>query len=222
MQDHPFSATDIRFSYASDQSLLVKIKENAGGSEHQQLVCLLKALEAAKIDGVVNLHPAYRSILIVFNPLALDHHVLEHKLCETISHLNAVPLPKPRTVEIQVQYGSEDGPDLNDVAMLHGLTPEQVIELHSTATYVVRFFGFVPGFAYLDGLPPEIATPRLAVPRQRVPAGSVGIGGNQTGIYPFATPGGWRLIGRTSTEIFQADRGASLLAIGDLVRFVPV
>ena len=106
---------------------------------------------------------------------------------------------------------------------MHGLTPQQAIELHASATYFVYFLGFVPGFAYLGGLPEALATPRLPTPRRSVPAGSVGIAGNQTGVYPFATPGGWRLIGRTPVAMFRPDRNdMSLLSIGDRVRFMPI
>ena len=123
-------------------------------------------------------------------------------------------------VEIPVSY---DGPDLNDVATLHNMTPEQVIELHSSATYIVYFVGFVPGFAYLGGLPGELATPRLQTPRKRVPKGSVAIGGTHTGVYPFETPGGWRLIGKTPVEIFDPESAElSRLLIGDQVRFTPL
>jgi inhibitor of KinA len=109
------------------------------------------------------------------------------------------------------------------VCAIHGLTPAQVIELHASAEYLVYFLGFVPGFAYLGELPEALVTPRLAVPRRRVPAGSVGIAGNQTGVYPFATPGGWRLIGRTPVAMFRDEReGFSLLTIGDRVRFAPI
>jgi inhibitor of KinA len=126
-------------------------------------------------------------------------------------------------VEIPACYGGEFGPDLTEVCAIHGLTPAQAIELHASAEYLVYFSGFVPGFAYLGELPEALVTPRLAVPRRRVPAGSVGIAGNQTGVYPFATPGGWRLIGRTPVAMFRAEReGFSLLAIGDRVRFAPI
>lgn len=132
-------------------------------------------------------------------------------------------LPEPRLVEVPVCYGGEHGPDLLDVAALHEMSPEHVVELHSSADYVVYFVGFVPGFAYLGGLPAEIATPRLPAPRKRVPTGSVAIGGSHTGIYPFVTPGGWRLIGKTPLQIFDGGRrGLSRLVIGDRVRFVPI
>jgi len=122
-----------------------------------------------------------------------------------------------------VCYGGKYGPDLSDVADMHGITPDRVIELHASANYIVYFLGFVPGFAYLGGLPEELATPRLAAPRRVVPRGSVGIAGNQTGIYPFSTPGGWRLIGRTPVSLFAPERnGMSLLSIGDRLRFTPI
>jgi inhibitor of KinA len=126
-------------------------------------------------------------------------------------------------VEIPVCYGGEFGPDLAEVCKLHGMAEAQAIELHASFEYLVYFLGFVPGFAYLGELPKELVTPRLAAPRKRVPAGSVGIAGNQTGVYPFATPGGWRLLGRTPIKMFRADSdGLSLLSIGDHVRFAPI
>src|SRR5436309_1088173 len=114
-----------------------------------------------------------------------------------LSRLEEVKLPEQRRVEIPVCYGGEFGPDLAEVCVMRGLTEAQAVELHASVEYLVYFLGFVPGFAYLGELPNELVTPRLAAPRKRVPAGSVGIAGNQTGVYPFATPGGWRLIGRT-------------------------
>jgi inhibitor of KinA len=112
---------------------------------------------------------------------------------------------------------------LNEIARLHALTPAQVIQLHASVTYTVYFLGFVPGFAYLGELPEGLATPRLDSPRRSTPPGSVGIAGNQTGVYPFSTPGGWRLIGRTPIAMFRPDRKAmSFLAIGDRVRFTPI
>ena len=123
-----------------------------------------------------------------------------------LDRLDAVDLPEPRELQIPACYGGEFGPDLKEVAALHGLTTAQVIELHASVTYIVYFLGFVPGFAYLGELPEALATPRLDTPRRTTPAGSVGIAGKQTGVYPFATPGGWRLIGRTPIAMFRPDR----------------
>src|SRR4029077_12970136 len=120
-------------------------------------------------------------------------------------------------------YGGEFGPDLDDVAQAHGLKPAEVIQLHASRTYHAYFLGFAPGFAYLGELPEEIATPRLESPRKKVPAGSVAIAGRQTAVSPFATPGGWRLIGRTPLPVFRSDRKPmELVSVGDQVRFRPV
>jgi KipI family sensor histidine kinase inhibitor len=184
---------------------------------------LLRLLELEPVAGVRNLHPAYCSLLVKFDVLKLQHEEVEAILGEYLARLEEVKLPEPRMVEIPVCYGGEFGPDLAEVGALRGMTAEQVIELHSSVEYLVYFLGFVPGFAYLGELPEELVTPRLATPRRKVPAGSVGIAGNQTGVYPFATPGGWRLLGRTPLAMFRADREElSLLSIGDRVKFVPI
>jgi KipI family sensor histidine kinase inhibitor len=212
-----------RFQWASDQSLLVYFGQEITIEAHQQVRKLLRLLELEPVAGIRNLHPAYCSLLVKFNGLRLRHDEVEAILRRYLERLEEIKLPKPRLVEIPVCYGGEFGPDLAEVCAIHGLTPAQVIELHGSAEYLVYFLGFVPGFAYLGELPEALVTPRLAVPRRRVPAGSVGIAGNQTGVYPFATPGGWRLLGRTPMAIFRTDRDAlSLLCIGDRVRFTPI
>jgi inhibitor of KinA len=131
--------------------------------------------------------------------------------------------PAARLVELPVCYDIEFGPDLDDVARWTGLAVDDVIKLHSGAEYLVCLIGFAPGFPYLSGMPPQLATPRLETPRISVPAGSVGIAGEQTGVYPLATPGGWRIIGRTPCALFSPDwRPPSLLTAGDVVRFRPI
>ncbi|PTQ55016.1 MAG: Allophanate hydrolase 2 subunit 1 [Candidatus Carbobacillus altaicus] len=126
-------------------------------------------------------------------------------------------------VEIPVHYGGKDGPDLIPLAEEKGLTPDEVIELHSSTVYTVAMIGFMPGFPYLEGLPDILASTRLPVPRLKVPAGSVGIGGSQTGLYPFESPGGWRIIGRTDAVLFDVRRNPpARFKMGDRVRFIPV
>jgi inhibitor of KinA len=211
------------FQFASDQSLLVYFGQEITLHAHRQVMKLLRLLQLEPVAGIRNLHPAYCSLLIKFDALRLRHDEMEAILRQYLERLEDVKLPDPRQVEIPVCYGGEYGPDLAEVCAIHGMTPAQAIELHASAEYLVYFFGFVPGFAYLGGLPEALVTPRLATPRRRVPAGSVGMAGNQTGVYPFATPGGWRLLGRTPLAMFQADReGLSLLSIGDRVRFAPI
>ena len=184
---------------------------------------LLRLLHLEPVAGVRNLHPAYCSLLVKFDALRLRHADLEAILRQYLARLDEIELPEARLVGIPVCYGGEYGPDLKEVAAMREMTEAQAIQLHASAEYLVYFFGFVPGFAYLGELPEELVTPRLATPRKKVPVGSVGIAGNQTGVYPFATPGGWRLLGRTPVPMFRADRDElSLLSIGDRVRFTPI
>lgn len=212
-----------RFQPASDRSLLVYFDQKIALDVHQRVRKLLRLLEREPVVGIRNLNPAYCSILVNFDALILNHGELESILLGYLDRLDALPLPDPRELEIPTCYGGEFGPDLNEVASLHRLTPAQAIDLHASATYIVYFLGFVPGFAYLGELPEALATPRLDTPRRSTPPGSVGIAGNQTGVYPFATPGGWRLIGRTPIAMFRPDREAmSYLSIGDRVRFTPI
>jgi inhibitor of KinA len=226
-----------QFQVASDQSLLVYFGSSGkeSGSEstprqnqittekHEQVRKLLRLLELQAIAGVRNLHPAYCSLLIKFDPSRLRHADLERTLREYIERMKEVRLPPSRVVEIPVCYGGEYGPDLKDVAKLHGMREDAAITLHASREYLVYFLGFAPGFAYLGELPETLITPRLSSPRKSVPAGSVGIAGSQTGVYPISTPGGWRLLGRTPAKMFRPDRAEmSLLSIGDRVRFVPI
>lgn len=217
------SADEARFERASDQSLLIYFGQHITRKANEQVRRLLRLLELEPVAGVRNLHPAYCSVLVKFDALRWRHEELAKQLRKYLVRLDQLKLPEPRHVEIPVCYGGEYGPDLEEVATLHKITPEQVIQLHASTEYLVYFLGFTPGFAYLGELPQELVTPRLAAPRKKVPAGSVGIAGNQTGVYPFETPGGWRLLGRTPVAMFRTDRdGLSLLSIGDRVRFVPV
>jgi inhibitor of KinA len=216
-------SSGLRFEAASDQSLLVYFGDGISRAVNAHVLKTLRMMQAQPIAGVRDLHPAYASLLINFDCFALTHAQLERIVRKYFERAEAAPLPEPRRVEIPVCYGGEFGPDLDDVAAAHGLAPSKVVKLHSSAEYFVYFLGFAPGFAYLAGLPDELATPRLAKPRKRIPAGSVGIAGNQTAVYPFATPGGWQLIGRTPVSMFRAGREPmSLLAMGDVVRFKPI
>jgi inhibitor of KinA len=226
----------VRFVKSSDQSLLVYFdppqadpsqaaapQSNALRQANENVRRLLHLLELQPVPGVRNLHPAYCSLLVKFDPRQLRHEELEEVLRHSLHGLEKVHLPESRLVEIPVCYGNEFGPDLQSVASLHGMSPEQVVSLHCSTTYLVYFLGFVPGFAYLGELPKALVTPRHATPRRKVPAGTVGIAGNQTGVYPCETPGGWQLLGRTPLALVRPEqKNLSLLAIGDQVRFKPI
>ena len=205
---------------ASDRSLFISFAEEITWQAHQSVRRAVDCLQGMR--GILNLHPAYTSVLVDFDPHLYDHQQAADLLARRLeAHRDDVP-PPDRLVEIPVRFGGESGPDLGDVALHTGLTPECVIELFSAAEYVVYFVGFSTCFPYLGGLPPALATPRLSAPRKHVPVGSVAIGGPQAGIYPLASPGGWRLIGRTALRLFDpAGVPPPLLRMGDRVRFVP-
>jgi KipI family sensor histidine kinase inhibitor len=211
----------VNFRPASDCSLIACFGEEISLEFHGEVVRLMRGLEALP-QGILNLHPAFASVLIDFDPRRWDHNQVEQLVRARLSQMESVPAAPARTVEIPVFYGGASGPDLEEVARHTCMSPTEVVCLHAGADYLVYFLGFSPGFPYLGGLPPRLATPRLAAPRPRVPAGSVAIGGSQTGVYPTESPGGWRIIGRTMLRLFdlEADPPA-LLRAGDHVRFVP-
>lgn len=201
--------------------MLVEFADEISPTVNRQVRTLLAALDATPPPGLLDLIPAYRTLLILYDPILLTDEQL-------IAHLSSLTwgessTPPARSITIPVIYGGEYGPDLDAVAEHSGLTPEEVIVRHSSAIYLVYFIGFSPGYPYLGGLDPALHTPRLTQPRLLVPAGTVAIGGQQTGIYPQATPGGWRLIGRTPTRLYDPDAAEPfLLRPGDEVRLRPI
>jgi len=204
---------------ASDRSLHVVFGDRISAESYASVVRLTHGLESAR--EVLNLHPAYTSVLIDFDPRRYTHERIE-ALVHACLESPRPPEPEPRQVDLPVEFGGECGPDLDDVARHTGLSPEGVVEQFTAAIYEVYFVGFATCFPYLGGLPPELATPRLSAPRKHVPEGSVAIGGHQAGIYPLASPGGWRLIGRTRLRLFDPQSvPPPLLRMGDRVRFVP-
>ncbi|MGA1996769.1 MAG: 5-oxoprolinase subunit PxpB [Bryobacteraceae bacterium] len=205
---------------ASDRALLVEFDRVISPAANAQVRSLTVAL--AGLRGILNLHPAFASVLVEFDPRLVAHDAVEALVRERAG-ASSEPDADDRLIEIAVRYGGDGGPDLEDVARHAGLAAEAVVKLHSSATYTVYFVGFATCFPYLGGLPEALATPRLSAPRKLVPAGSVAIGGSQAGVYPLASPGGWRLIGRTRLPLFDIHgEPPALLRMGDRVRFVPV
>jgi len=208
---------------ASDSSLLVEFGDTVAPRLNARVLALFRALMAEKDARIRNLHPAYASLLIDFDPLRMSHAELEAKVRRWVEDAPSEQNSGERTISIPVCYDAEFGPDLADVAAHNDISANEVIRLHTSGTYLVYFLGFSPGFAYLGGLPEKLRTPRLATPRGRVRAGSVGIAGEQTGVYPIDSAGGWRLIGRTPVTMFDpvADP-PSRLQPGDRVRFTAI
>jgi KipI family sensor histidine kinase inhibitor len=215
----PFLKLDIQ--PASDRSLLISFGPEISIDAHRRVMRASAACQELG-SGVVNLHPAFASLLIDFDPRLRTYVEVEALVRARLADIRDPPALESRTIEIPVVYGGDSGPDLLEVANHTGLDPARVIEMHTAPLYLVYFLGFAPGFPYLGGLPGELSTPRLQTPRKRVPAGSVAIGGSQTGIYPLASPGGWRIIGRTAARLFDPEANPpALLRPGDSVRFVP-
>ena len=214
----------MRIAPASDSALFIGFGDSISLETHRRVISLFRAVEQLQDPRIRNLHPAYTSLLIDFDPLSLTHEQLESLVAplivETLPSNPASNLEASGSVEIPVCYEREFAPDLATVAQHCLLTEEQVVALHTGGAYFVYFLGFSPGFAYLGGLSSQLQVPRLATPRKQVEAGSVGIGGAQTGIYPNASPGGWQLIGRTPLRMFDAsNEPPSLLQPGDRVCF---
>ncbi len=179
--------------------------------------------QEGKFDGLFETVPTYRSLLIYYDPEILNFDNLKEILLGIEEHLQKAAIPNPETLEIPVAYGGEYGPDLDHVASHNNISTEEVIEIHHAPTYLIYMLGFVPGFPYLGGMPQAIATPRLENPRTQIPAGSVGIAGSQTGIYPLDSPGGWQLIGRTPLKLFDpAKEDPFLPKPGHYLKFFPI
>lgn len=220
----------MRVEPLGDSALIVRLSDEF--SPETSLTTVLGAvrhLEAAAIPGVIEVAPAYNTIGVFYEParveLGPDESSFDVLATKIQSVLNAAAFETeneegPRAIEVPVCYDLEFALDLPDVAVRAGLSQDEVVRRHSTAIYRVSCVGFTPGFPYLTGLPTELATPRRATPRTEIPAGSVAIGGTQTGIYPRKSPGGWNIIGRTPLRLFDVRREPpALLQAGDQVRF---
>jgi len=206
---------------AGDSALLVSFEEVIDEEVNARIHAIADAVEKAGFEWLVEAVPTYSTVYVFYDPLKASFSEAKAAI-EPFLTVSPESF-RGRLVEIPVVYGGEYGPDIGFVAEHNGLTVDDVIEIHSGPTYRVYFLGFLPGFAYLGGMDERIATPRLEKPRLKVPAGSVGIAGKQTGIYPLESPGGWRLIGRTPLRLFDPGREPpTLLRPGDTVRFVPI
>ncbi len=228
---HEHSLTAAGISIASsptmhamgDAALLVRWPDAIDPATNARVLALLAALDRQPIAGIVDLVPAYASLLVIFDPLRMTASALRRGMRARLVAFGQFPdsaISATTTVEIPMLYGGMAGPDLADVARELGITPAEVVRRHTMADYRVYFLGFIAGFPYMGSVDAALLVPRLATPRTRVPAGSVGLADAQTGIYPQASPGGWRIIGRTARRMFDPARDPpALLRPGDHVRF---
>ncbi len=203
-----------------DAGFTVEFGHQIAPAIHDQVLAFTRALEARRWTGLRDIVPTYRSATVYVDPGSVKFESLDRRLLDLARTLPRSTSRKRHVVTIPVAYGGDYGPDLEDLATAAGLSPPQVVALHTSVEYRVYMLGFSPGFPYLGQVPEAIAAPRLAEPRSHVPAGSVGIAGFQTGIYPQECPGGWRLIGRTPARLYDPTRAKPfLLQPGDRVRF---
>jgi inhibitor of KinA len=225
-----------------DSAVTVQFGKSIDLATHRKIKALTAYLNENTFPGMIEYVPSFTSVTVFYDPYRVRNLEVQERgntrcfasdrsayeiVCslikQIVAELDDTNDPKPRVVEIPVCYGGEFGPDLEFVAEHNKLTANEVIEIHSNAEYLVYMIGFAPGFPYLGGMSERIATPRRPSPRLSIPAGTVGIGGMQTGIYPIESPGGWQLIGRTPTELFRPDENPpSLLQAGDIIRFRPI
>lgn len=223
LPEHP---SEIRMLKAGERGLVVEIGKVISPQVNAGVQRLAKRLSRKNLEGVLEIVPTYRSLLVCFDPLLLSRSDLVAAIARMlVSEMEPETGEEKmvRVVQIPVCYGGEHGPDLDYVARYHELSTDEVVAIHSSRPYLVYMLGFTPGFPYLGGMSDRIATPRLEEPRTKVAQGSVGIAGAQTGLYPIESPGGWRIIGRTPLKPFQP--GAAhpfLFSAGDYLQFNPI
>jgi KipI family sensor histidine kinase inhibitor len=206
-----------------DRGFLLEFGDGISREINEKVRRMALAIQAEAIEGIVETVPTYRSLLIIYNPGILSIKDLGRRLVQIEEGLQQIPLPEPGLTRVPVVYGGAYGPDLEEVAKYHQISPEAVIQLHCGNPYLIYMIGFMPGYPYMGELPQALVTPRLKTPRLVVPKGSVAIAQRQTGIYSMESPGGWQILGRTPVELFDPRKDPpALLQMGDYVQFYPI
>lgn len=209
--------------FSGDTSINVVFENVVSEKISNQVLSIAKLVERQHINGLVDIIPAYREVTFVFDPLVIDIASFKYFLEKQLNKMDGEIVDKNgRHYDIPVLYNDEVGLDLLEVAKYHGLSIEEVIHLHTAQAYRIYMLGFLPGFAYLGGLDAKLHTPRKNTPRLRIPAGSIAIGGEQTGYYPVDSPGGWQIIGQTPLVMFDSNRPEIKLHAGDRMRFYAI
>ena len=214
---------NVRFLLTGDTSLSVEFGDVINEAINHDIRAYKIALEKAGNPGIVETVPTYRSLMVHYDPSVIPYAQIRMKLEQLLDEMGEIEIPPSPVLEIPVLYGGEMGPDLPFVAENAGMSEEEVVKIHSSAEYLIYMLGFTPGFTYLGGMSEKIAAPRLKAPRVKIPAGSVGIAGTQTGVYPIDSPGGWQLIGRTPVKMYDPERETPILPeAGQYIQFFPV
>ena len=206
-----------------DSSVLIEFGKEISPEINARIATMIKLMKVQQIEGIVDMIPSFCALLINYDSRVISYSDLNKRL-ENVLKLDAkAEVAAAEVFEIPVCYGGKFGPDMANLVEHSGLSEKEIIEIHSGSDYLIYMLGFLPGFPYLGGLDERIHIPRLANPRIKIPAGSVGIGGAQTGIYPLDSPGGWQLLGQTPVKTYDPEREVPILfEAGDYIRFVPV
>ncbi len=214
----------MKFLKAGDSSLVIELGNEISTEINYNLKKITEYLDSLNHKGIKDLLPTYRSIIVYYNPLIITFDEIKSMVEKNIAISSEKGgKTKKEIVEIPVLYGGEHGPDIENIATHNNLTIEEVIDIHTSGEYLVYMLGFTPGFPYLGGMDKKIATPRLTTPRTKIPGGSVGIAGEQTGVYPIDSPGGWQLLGNSPLEFFNPVKEKPfLLKAGEYIKFVQI
>ncbi|WZL72222.1 5-oxoprolinase subunit PxpB [Clostridiaceae bacterium 35-E11] len=214
---------ETKYLTAGDRAVVVEFGDMISEPINSKVRAMMIAIDTRNMKGIVEMVPTYRSLLVHYNPLEIDYQNLIKELKVLENELDHIDIPLPQVIEIPTVYGGEYGPDIENVAKHNDLTIDEVIQIHTSREYLIYMLGFTPGFPYLGGMDEKIGTPRLKVPRTKISGGSVGIAGNQTGIYPIDSPGGWQLIGKTPLKLYDPYRHTPiLLQSGNYIKFVSI
>ncbi|GAP00366.1 5-oxoprolinase subunit PxpB [Fructobacillus ficulneus] len=209
--------------YSGDTSISVVFDNVVSATINDQVLYLASQVGQEQIPGILDIVPAYRTVAFIFDPLALDVEPFEDHLADLVQQVQESTVTTTgKLYKIPVLYNDTVGLDLQELADYHHLTPQEVIDIHANREYRVYMLGFLPGFAFLGGLDERLHTPRKATPRLEIPAGSISIGGEQTGYYPVVSPGGWQIIGKTPLKMFDINQPKILFQPGDRIEFVPI
>lgn len=211
------------FKQSGDSALTVYFENKIDPSVNRQVCALSESIKEKPIKGVTELLPTFNALTVFYDPFKISSASLERRIKKRLGNTNSRGNDIKRIFVIPVCYDDEFALDINNVCEHNSLTRDEVVKIHSSSDYLIYMLGFLPGFAYLGGLDERLHTPRLKSPRTEIPAGSVGIGGNQTGMYPLASPGGWQIIGKTPLRLFDAERENPIFySAGDYIRFKPI